>query len=57
MRARPYDSMNLHEEGDHHGPKADVIHNSMLSNVSECEVLITRGARADTETLVAREIY
>ena len=43
MRARPYDSMNLHEEGDHHGPKADVIHNSMLSNVSDCEVLIARG--------------
>jgi len=32
-----------HVEGDHHGPEADVKHSSMLSNVSDCEVLIARG--------------
>ena len=32
-----------HEEGGHHGPEADVKHSSMLSNVSDCEVLIARG--------------
>ncbi len=32
-----------HEEGGHHGPEADAKHNSMLSNVSDCEVLIARG--------------
>ena len=32
-----------HEAGGHHGPDADARHNSMLSNVSDCEVLIARG--------------
>jgi len=32
-----------HEEGGHHGPEADAKHNSMLSNVSDCEALIARG--------------
>ena len=32
-----------HEEGGHHGSEADAKHNSMLSNVSDCEALIARG--------------
>ena len=32
-----------HEEGGHHGLEADAKHNSMLSNVSDCEALIARG--------------
>ncbi len=32
-----------HEEGGHQGPEADAKHNSMLSNISDCEALITRG--------------
>lgn len=32
-----------HEEGSHSGPEADAKHNSMLSNVSDCEVLVARG--------------
>jgi len=32
-----------HEEGGHHGPEADAKHNSMLSNISDCEALIARG--------------
>ena len=31
-----------HEEGGHHGPEADAKHNSMLSNISDCEALIAR---------------
>ena len=34
---------NQHEEGGHQGPEADAKHNSMLSNVSDCEALIARG--------------
>ena len=32
-----------HEEGGHKGPEADAKHNSMLSNISDCEALIARG--------------
>jgi predicted Fe-Mo cluster-binding NifX family protein len=32
-----------HEEGGHHGLEANAKHSSMLSNVSDCEVLIARG--------------
>ncbi len=37
------DEFHEHEEGGHHGPEADAKHNSMLSNASDCEVLIARG--------------
>jgi len=31
------------DEGSHQGPEADAKHNSMLSNISDCEALIARG--------------
>jgi predicted Fe-Mo cluster-binding NifX family protein len=32
-----------HDEGGHVGPEADAKHSSMLSSITDCEVLVARG--------------